>query len=251
MSDLKKILWLDHLRELKVRLLYCLIFFLVTFLIVYLNIEDILLFLAKPLLNLSGGGLISTSITETFFSYLRLAFVLSFGFSCPFFLLQIYYFIAPALIKQEKHFSIFLFMGFVLLFIVGVSVLYFFVLPNAFSFLMKYQKSDVISVVLQSKISEYIDFVVSMLIGFGVSFQLPLLLILFCKIGLFSYQQLVRFRKVAIVIIFVVAAIVTPPDIPSQLILASLLILLYEISLFFIRFFILKKEESDIIVEEI
>lgn len=230
----------QHLSELRKRIIFCVIFFIISFASCYFLAEEIYQILLKPFLNnlhnSQNNKLIYTAPTEAFITYLKLSFRAALFFSFPIFVTQFYLFIAPALYKHEKKNILLIFTSGTLLFLLGGLFAYYFILPMAFNFLQNFQSQATVantsfSIELNTKISEYLDFVTDLLFGFGVAFQLPIFFLLLIKIGVLSSQKLKYQRKYWVVIIFLLSSILTPPDIISQITLAIPMILMFEIAL--------------------
>ena len=220
--------FIDHILELRKRFIFCVIAFIAAFALSYYNIESIFFWLAQPLIHNGADNLIYTNIGETFFTYMSLSAAFATAICIPFFMLQIYLFLSSGLYREEKIMVSGLFIGFVIMFLFGASILYYAILPEAISFLLHYQESDIMPISFHAKISEYAQNVIELIIAFGLAFQFPIILFGLVKIDLITIDQLKKFRKPVIVAIFVVAAIVTPPDIMSQIILAFILMFFYE-----------------------
>lgn len=227
-----------HLTELRSRIIFCIIFFITSFAVCYFFSEEIYNFLLQPFIEISdkhqNRKLIYTSPAEAFITYIKLSFTSAIFFSFPIFVAEIYLFIAPALYKNEKKnvLTIFFFAPF--LFLCGAIFAYYFILPLALNFFSSFEipvsaASQNFTIQLETKLSEYLNFVTDLLLGFGIAFQLPILLLFLIRLGCLSANDLRRKRRYWIVIIFILAAILTPPDVTSQLSLAVLLILLFEI----------------------
>ena len=179
-------------------------------------------------------------MAEGFFAEFKLCTHVAFLISIPFFILQIYLFIRPGLHEGEK-FAVLLYACFVpLLIILAILIVYYFVIPATWKFFLSFEKQKIntlsMPIMLEAKISEYINLIIELIVGFSLAFQMPIILSLLGRLGLITRNQLVKRRKHAIVIIFIVAAILTPPDVLSQIILALPLILLYELSIILIKF---------------
>lgn len=219
-----------HFSEFRKRLLRCLVFFLVSFLIAYNFAELAFSFLSAPL---GETKMIYTGLTEGFFTYLKVAYFVALFLSIPYCLLEFWGFIAPGLYEVEKK-SILPFLILTpFLFYLGGAFVYFLVMPNAWQFFLSFQSE---SIELSAKISEYLSLVMSLIIAFGICFELPILLSLLVKFKVVSYEKLKKFRRYFIVLAFVCGAFMTPPDIVSQLFLATAIIVLFELSLLMIRF---------------
>lgn len=235
--DTSKAPLIDHLIELRRRLLWCFAALAVSFGICLYFARPIFGFLVQPLLRAGQGRLIYTNIFEAFFVEIKVAFFSALMISFPIIANQIWRFVAPGLYSREKK----AFLPFLLLtpflFLGGAALAYYFAMPVALSFLLGYEGN--IGGVEQEAlpgVGNYLSFVTRFIFGFGVAFLLPVLLMLLERAGLVTRDQLKRGRRYAIVIAFVIAAILTPPDVVSQLLLAVPLVLLYEVSLIAIWF---------------
>lgn len=234
----------DHWAELRKRLLLSLSAMIIGAALSYVYVQDIYGFLVRPLadaMEASGGSqrLIYTGLSEAFFTYIRVAIFSGIFLTFPILLFQIWKFIAPALYKNER----FVFSGFLiatpLLFFAGGACVYYLVLPNVWPFFLSFQSSadqTVLPVELETRISEYLDLVMTLLFAFGLCFQLPVVLTLLARSGVLTAAMLRKGRKFAIVIAFIVAAILTPPDIISQILLAVPILVLYELSIVMTRY---------------
>ena len=178
-------------------------------------------------------------------SYLKLALISGFVISSPFFIYQIWAFVAPGLLKKEKK-IIFPFLFLIpIMFILGFLFVYYFIIPLAWDFFVGFDTSisnNDFSIELEPKINEYISITLTLAIAFGLAFQLPTAIFLLTLLGLTSPIDLQKKRRFVIVIIFLVAALITPPDIISQVGLAVPIIVLYEFSIFVSKFFEKKKK---------
>jgi len=230
----------EHFAELRQRIIFSLIFFIIAFSFCYFFSEKIYEFLLQPFADISQNNqnrkLIYTSPSEAFITYLKLSFTSSLFFSFPIFAAEIYLFLAPALYKNEKKNILLIFFFAPFLFLCGAIFAYYFILPLALNFFSSFEiqgsaASSSLPIFLETKISEYLNFVTNLLFGFGIAFQLPILLLFLMKVGCLSVNDLRSKRKYCIVIIFIVAAILTPPDVLSQISLSVLLILLFEIAI--------------------
>jgi sec-independent protein translocase protein TatC len=230
---------LDHLVELRRRLMWSIGAFMICFLVCYHFSDTIFFWLADPLahvLEAQGGGkrLIYTHLTEAFFTYIKVAF---FGAACigfPVIASQIWMFVAPGLYRSEKRaFAPFL-LATPILFTMGASLAYFFIFPVAWKFFASFQTTTGaggLPIELEPKVGEYLDLVMKLIFAFGVAFQLPVALSLLAKVGIVSSASLRKYRRYAVVGNFVIAAILAPPDVITQIGLAVPLILLYEVSI--------------------
>ena len=227
---------MDHLVELRKRLIWSFASLLVTFFIAFAFVDPIFTVLVQPLLEAGHDRMIFTGVMEAFFTRVKVAFFAAIMISFPVLATQLWLFIAPGLYKQEKRaFLPFLLMTPVL-FTLGACLAYFFAVPVALHFLLGFEGN--LGGVTQEAlpgVGNYLDFITKFLFGFGVSFLLPVLLMLVERSGLVSLEQLRKGRRYAIVGAFVIAAVLTPPDVISQLLLAIPLMLLYEAALIGIR----------------
>ena len=228
---------LDHLIELRRRLLWCVATLAVSFGICLYFARPIFGFLVQPLLAAGQDRLIYTAVFEAFFVEIKVAFFAAGTVSFPIIANQLWQFVAPGLYKKEKRaFAPFLILT-PFLFLSGAALAYYVAMPVALHFLLGYEGN--IAGVQQEAlpgVGNYLSFVTRFIFGFGIAFLLPVLLLLLERAGLVTRQQLKRGRRYAIVIAFVVAAVLTPPDVISQLLLAVPLVVLYEVSLIAIWF---------------
>ena len=228
---------LDHLKELRLRIIHSLIFFLISFIVCYSFKNEIYNLITYPLTKILNENniqskIIYTKITENFTSTLSIILSSSIFISIPYWAIELWLFITPALYKDEKkYFFPYIFIT-PILFLCGVIFCYFLVLPPTFSFFINFgNQGRATPLLLEAKITDYIDLTTSLLNAFGICFLTPIFLILLTKYNIISRESLKKYRKYAIIIIFTIAAILTPPDVLSQFLLALPLITMYEISI--------------------
>jgi sec-independent protein translocase protein TatC len=235
--DKSKAPLLDHLIELRRRLLWSVVTLGITFAICLYFARPIFAFLVQPLIAAGQHRLIYTAVFEAFFVEIKVAFFAALMISFPIVASQLWLFVAPGLYaKEKKAFLPFLLMTPVL-FLAGAALAYYVAMPLALHYLLGYQ-GDIggIQQMALPGVGNYLDFSTRFIFGFGVAFLLPVLLMLLERAGLVTRQQLKRGRRYAIVVAFIVAAVLTPPDVVSQLLLAVPLVALYEVSLIAIWF---------------
>ena len=241
--------FLDHLKELRQKLIYSIIFFILSFIVSFYFSQSIFEFLAKPLTSIlqDGNGLIYTALQEAFLTNVKVAFFIAAFISFPFLSFQIWSFISPGLLKKEKKISLPSLIAIPFLFLLGAAVVYYLISPIAWKFFLSFQTSqaDSINITLQAKMNEYLSLMMTFIFAFGLAFQLPVVLLLLIRVGVLTIQQLVSFRKYAIVLAFIFAAIITPPDPFSQISLALPVIILYEVSILISRFLSKKDKRKD------
>ena len=241
---------LDHLIELRNRLLVSFCAFLLLFFLCFIkftsdnqNLADIVYnFLQAPLASQmleKGGRMIYTALHEGFFTQVKVAFFISICISLPIFLTQIWRFVAPGLYLNEKKAFLPFLLATPILFVVGASMVYYIVVPLAWDFFLSFQATGVdgsLPIELEPRISEYLSLIMKLIFAFGLCFELPVILLLLTKTGILTSDDLIKKRKYAILSAFVVAAILTPPDVISQVLLALPIIALYEISIILSKF---------------
>ena len=241
---------MDHLTELRSRLLISIVVFVVLFLLCLVKIGDpsssiadqVYLFLQKPLADLlseRGGRMIFTGLHEGFFTQIKVAFFTSISISLPIILMQVWKFVAPGLYKNERNAMLPFMIATPFLFILGAAMVYYMVIPLAWQFFISFEINPgqgALPIEVEPRISEYLSLVMRLMFAFGLSFELPVVLLLLVKSGFVTPDGLASKRRYAILTSFVAAAILTPPDVISQILLALPIIALYEISIIFSKF---------------
>lgn len=231
---------LDHLIELRKRLMRCVITLLLAFAVCFYFADQIFGFLVQPLTDAfpeGEGRLIFTRLYEAFFVEIKVALFAAFFISFPVIANQMWAFVAPGLYAKEKG----AFLPFLLLtpvlFTAGAALAYYIVMPTAFAWFLTFQgEMGGLSMEALPGTDDYLTLVMQFILAFGISFLLPVLLLLLNRAGIVSRQQLIAARRYVIVACFVVAAVATPPDVVSQLMLAFPLMLLFEGTLLFMAF---------------
>jgi sec-independent protein translocase protein TatC len=234
-----------HLEEFRKRLIFILIAVGIGFCGCYVVKDWLFAVITRPLAAVlpQKGSLVFTSLPEAFFIYMKISFFASLILTSPYTLYQIWLFISPGLYTREKRYVIPFVLSSSLLFIGGVLFGYFIALPPAFEFFVSFS-SDLLKPMLSLK--DYLSLIIKFLLGFGLSFELPVLIFFTTKIGLTNVGMLSKYRRYAILIIFVVAAFLTPsPDVITQTLVAIPMIFLYEISIIVARFAQKKRPKTE------
>jgi sec-independent protein translocase protein TatC len=235
--DDSKMPLLDHLIELRSRLLWSFLALAIAFGMSLYFARPIFGFLVQPLLASGQTKLIYTAIFEAFFVEIKVAFFAATFFSFPVFATQLWRFVAPGLYNKEKRAFLPFLLATPVLFITGASMAYYMAIPVALEYLLGF--GGTVGGVEQEAlpgVDNYLNFVMKFIFGFGISFLLPVLLMLLERAGIVTLEQLRSSRRYAIVGAFAIAAVLTPPDVVSQLLLAIPLCILYELALIAIWF---------------
>ena len=228
---------LDHLIELRRRLLYCMAALVVAFGVSYFFAEDIFAFLVQPLLSAGQRTVIYTQIFEAFFVKVKVAFFAAMMISFPVIANQLWQFVAPGLYRKEKRALLPFILATPVFFIGGAALAYYMAIPMALHFLLSFQGNvGGVNQEALPAIGNYLSFVMQFLFAFGLAFLLPVLLMLLERAGIVTRTQLIAARRYAIVGATAIAAVLTPPDLMSQVLLAVPLILLYEVAIIGIWF---------------
>ena len=242
---------LEHLIELRTRLVRSAAALLVTFFGCFYFAGDIFNFLAAPLAeqlaDREEARMIFTDMTEVFFTQVKVAFFAALFVSFPIIANQMWKFIAPGLYKNEKHAFLPFLVLTPVLFFAGGALVYYMLLPVAWQFFLSFETmggDGALPIQLEAKVNEYLSLVMKLIFAFGLSFELPLVLTLMARAGMVNSKGLAEKRKYAIVMAFIAAAVLTPPDPLSQISLAVPIILLYEISIISVRW--VEKRRGDV-----
>jgi sec-independent protein translocase protein TatC len=228
--------FISHLVELRSRLLKAIVAILVVFLALTPFSKDIYSLVAQPLMHAlpQGATMIATDVTGTFLVPLKVTLLAAFLVALPWVLWQVWAFVAPGLYKHEQRLAMPLIVSSVLFFFIGMAFAYFVVFPWIFAFFVGFTPAGV---QMMTDIDKYLSFVLWMFVAFGVTFEIPVVLVVLVRLNVVPLVKLKQFRRYVIVGAFIVAAVITPPDVVSQLMLAVPMCLLYELGLFAARFF--------------
>jgi len=223
-SDEKVMPFLDHLDELRTRLLRCILAIFGSAIVCYLFAPDIVAFLTRPY----PDKLIFLAPTESFVIHIKVSVFAAVIISLPIIFYQLWQFVAPGLLKAERRYVPLIIFFSTAFFLTGASFCYFVIIPFGLKFLLGWQTANLVPSVT---IKEYLSFVTLLVIVFGIVFELPLLSYFLTKMGILNPAFLRKNRRYGIVLTFIAAAILTPPDIVTQLFLAGPLLILYEVSI--------------------
>lgn len=223
--------FVSHLIELRTRLIRAIVGVIVVFLCLVNWARDIYTLLAGPMLAAlpQGGHMIATDVAGAFLVPMKVTLMLAFVLSLPYVLYQAWAFVAPGLYAHERRLVVPLIAASVLLFFGGMSFAFFVVFPTVFGFVNQFAPEGV---AVMTDIDKYLSFVLTTFLAFGLTFEVPVVVIVLVRVGVVTIEQLKEARRYVIVAAFVVAAIFTPPDVVSQFLMAVPLILLYELGIF-------------------
>jgi sec-independent protein translocase protein TatC len=244
MDDQDKIPFTAHLEELRRRLIICFIAVGIGFVLSYGFKEKLFQVLTRPLIGVMqpGDKLIFTGLPEAFFTYLKVSFLAGIILATPVLFFQFWMFVAPGLYEKEKRLLIPIVSLSTVFFVGGAFFGYFIVFPYGFKFFLGFA-SDIIKPLPSMR--EYLSFASTLLLAFGLVFELPLIITFLAKLGMVSVPFLKKNRKYAILLFFIAAAILTPPDVVTQILMALPLIVLYEISIIGAKIFGKKDSEKN------
>jgi len=250
-KKLKESSFVDHLSELRSRLMKSIVFVFIFFVISYTFAENIYNFLVQPYADAVKNDdlnrrLIFTALHETFVTYLKVAFFTAVFIGSPVVLTQVWKFIAPGLYKNEKKALLPYLIATPTLFLLGGMLVYYLVMPLAIKFFLSFESTaqlNSLPIQLEAKVNEYLSLIMRLIFAFGISFQLPVLLSLLARVGFVDSEYLKKRRRYVIVIIFAVAAVLTPPDPITQIGLGIPLLILYELSILSVR--IIEKKNNN------
>jgi sec-independent protein translocase protein TatC len=237
--------FLSHLFELRDRLIKAVGALLLVFLCLVYWAPDIFHLFSKPLLDAlpSGGKMIVTDVTGSFFVPMKVTMLVAFLGALPVIMYQLWAFIAPGLYKHERQLILPIVTSSYLLFIAGMAFAYFLVFPTVFQFMALY--NEPLGADMATDIDKYLSFAMSTFLAFGLTFEVPVVVVVLVKLGMVRISKLKEIRPYVIVGAFVIAAVVTPPDVLSQLLLAVPLCILYELGIFVARFYEKKLDPAD------
>ncbi len=223
--------FMSHLIELRDRLLRCVLALLVVFIGLFPWARDLYALLAQPLIASmpAGGQLIATEVTAPFFVPIKVTMMAAFVIALPYLLYQVWAFVAPGLYIHERKLVAPLIITSTLLFLCGMAFAYFLVFPVVFHFIVSVAPEGV---AVMTDIGKYLDFVLTLFLAFGVTFEVPVAVVILVRMGIVSVAKLREIRPYVIVGAFVIGAIFTPPDVVSQVMLAVPLWILYEVGIF-------------------
>lgn len=229
-SDATSMGLLDHLNELRRRLVKASIAVAIGFGVCWAFVDPLFNVLVEPLLAVlpEGAHAQYTTLPEAFFTRMHIAFVAGIFLASPVIFYQIWAFVSPGLYDEEKRHIVPVAILSAIFFTGGAVFCYYIVFPFAFSFFISYSSPEI---VITPKISDYLSFVIKLLFAFGIIFEMPIFSLFLARMGILTAAMMRRGRKYAIVAIFILAAILTPPDVVSQLLMACPMLALYEISI--------------------
>jgi len=237
--DATKAPLMDHLIELRRRLLWAVAAIAAAFVMCFWFAKPIYNLLLWPYRWAAGTDapieLIYTAPQEFFFTEVKLALFGAIFIAFPVIATQLYMFVAPGLYRSERKAFLPFLIASPILFLMGAALVYFVAMPLAMRFFLSMQQTGEVQIMLTAKVSEYLSLIMALILGFGICFQMPVLLTLLARVGLVTSDKLKRYRRHAIVVVFIAAAVLTPPDPISQIALALPTLGLYELSIFAVK----------------
>jgi sec-independent protein translocase protein TatC len=236
--------FISHLIEMRDRLLRAILAIVIIFICLFPWAQDLYALLAKPMLAAlpQGGQMIATEVTTPFFVPVKVTMMAAFLLAMPWVFYQAWAFVAPGLYQHEKRLGVPLVIASVILFLLGMAFAYFLVFPIVFGFMVGVAPEGV---AVMTDIGKYLDFVMTLFLAFGITFEVPIAVVLLVKMGMVSVAKLREIRPYVIVGAFIVGAIFTPPDVISQFMLAFPLWLLYELGIFVSMMITKQKPEAE------
>ncbi|MDE2600507.1 MAG: twin-arginine translocase subunit TatC [Rhodocyclaceae bacterium] len=223
--------FVSHLIELRSRLIRSIVGVIIVFLCLVNWARDIYTLLAAPMLAAlpEGGHMIATDVAGAFLVPMKVTLMVAFVLALPWVLYQVWAFVAPGLYAHERRLVVPLIAASVVLFFTGMAFAYFVVFPTVFGFVNKFAPQGV---AVMTDIDKYLSFVLTTFLAFGLTFEVPIIVIVLVRVGIVKLEQLKDARRYVIVGAFIVAAVFTPPDVVSQFLMAIPLLLLYELGIF-------------------
>lgn len=237
--------FLSHLFELRDRVIKSVLAIIVVFVCLVYWAPDIFHWFAQPLLEAlpAGGKMIVTDVTGSFFVPMKVTMLVAFLIALPVVMYQLWAFIAPGLYLHERKLILPLVVSSYTLFIIGMAFAYFLVFPTVFKFMASYNAP--LGAEMSTDIDNYLSFAMTTFLAFGITFEVPVVVVVLVRMGMVPLAKLKEIRPYVIVGAFVIAAIVTPPDVLSQLLLAVPMTLLYELGLLIARFYVPKSSDEE------
>lgn len=236
--------FLSHLFELRDRVVKSALAIIIVFVSLVYWAPDIFHIFAQPLLKAlpEGGKMIVTDVTGSFFVPMKVTMLVAFLIALPVVMYQIWAFIAPGLYQHERKLILPLVVSSYSLFLIGMAFAYFLVFPSVFNFMASYNAP--LGAEMSTDIDNYLSFAMTTFLAFGITFEVPVVVVVLVRMGIVPLAKLKEIRPYVIVGAFVISAVVTPPDVLSQLLLAVPMTLLYELGLLIARFYVPKPTED-------
>lgn len=237
--------FLSHLFELRDRVIKAALAIIIVFICLVYWAPDIFHLFAQPLLEAlpAGGKMIVTDVTGSFFVPMKVTMLVAFIIALPVVIYQLWAFIAPGLYLHERKLILPLVVSSYTLFIIGMAFAYFLVFPTVFKFMASYNAP--LGAEMSTDIDNYLSFAMTTFLAFGITFEVPVVVVVLVRMGMVPLAKLKEIRPYVIVGAFVISAVVTPPDVLSQLLLAVPMTLLYELGLLIARFYVPKPSEEE------